>query len=206
VYNGRWYQVWQRPVNPVRRVLDGIPLGSSVNPTAVPACSEVMRLARGAGRRGLLAAVSRPSPSVMTVPSPLPNGITQSAFVVTTPGLYRVWLGGSFVRRLTTAVDGRTIGSSREVLNEAGGWTPLGTVRLGISAHRVTLSYGDSQLYPGSGGGGVAGPFFPVGPLAVAPVAGGLPVTYVPPAAAPTLCGKRWDWIEALDAQGGSIG
>jgi hypothetical protein len=206
VYSGRWYQAWQRPVKPARAVIDSIPLGSSVNPTAVPACSEVMHLAREAGPGGLLAAVSRASPSVMTVPSPLPNGLTQTAFVVTTPGLYRLWLGGSFVRRVTTAVDGRTIGSSREVLNEAGDWAPLGTVRLGISAHRATLSYGDSALYPGSGGGGAAGPFFPVGPLAVARVSGGLPVTYVAPGAAPTLCGRAWDWIEALGAQTGPIG
>jgi hypothetical protein len=84
------------------------------------------------------------------------------------------------------------------VINESGGWTPLGTVRLGVGAHRVTLSYGGSDLYPGSGGGGRVGPFFPVGPLAVAPVTGALPVTYVTPSHARALCGRSWDWIEAL--------
>ena len=137
------------------------------------------------GRGGLLAAVARPSPLVVTVPSPLPDGQTQAAFVVTNPGRYELWLGGSFVRRLTAAVDAKSIGSSREVINEAGGWTPLGTARLRDGAHRVTLSYGDSELYPGSGGGGRAGPVFPVGPLALAPVTGRLPITYVSPARRP---------------------
>ena len=154
VYDGRWYQVWQRPVTPSRPVLDSLPLGNSIDPTGVPACGAVLRLAREAGRGGLLAAVARPSPLVVTVPSPLPDGQTRAAFVVTNPGRYEVWLGGSFVRRLTAAVDAKSIGSSREVINEAGGWTPLGTARLTVGAHRVTLSYGDSELYPGSGGGG----------------------------------------------------
>ncbi len=200
VYDGLWYQVWQRPVTPARPVIDSIPLGDSTDPTGVPACGEVKRLAREAEPSGLLAAVSRPSPSERSVPSPLPAGETRTTFAVTKPGRYRVWLGGSFDRRLSAAVDGRPIGSSREVINEAGGWTPLGTIRLGASVHQVTLSYGDSELYPGSGGGGRVGPLFPVGPLAVAPVTGSLPVTYVGPAAASELCGKRWDWIEALGA------
>ena len=69
-----------------------------------------------------------------------------------------------------------------------------------MAAHRLTLSYGDATLYPGSGGPGAAGPFFPVGPLAIAPVTGDLPITYVLPSDARSLCGKRWDWIEALRA------
>jgi hypothetical protein len=198
VYNGRWYQAWQRPVKLTRQVLGAIALGGSVDPTAIPACGRVLKLARAAGHNGLLAAVSRPSPTLMTIPSPLPDGDTRTAFAVTAPGLYEVWIGGSFTRRLTTYVDGQRIGSAREVLNEAGDWTPLGSIRLGVSADRVTLSYGGAELAPGSGGGGAAGPFFPVGPLAVSPVTGGLPVTYVPPSGAHLLCGKSWDWIEAL--------
>jgi hypothetical protein len=198
VYDGRWYQVWQRPVKLARTVIDSLPLGSSIDPTGVPACRDVLRLAREAGAGGLLAAVSRPSPTANVVPSPLPEGDTTLAFVITTPGRYELWLGGSFVRRLTTSVDGRPIGSIRNVLNEDGGWTPLGEFQLGVSAHRVTLAYGDSELAPGSGGPGAAGPFFPVGPFAVSQVTGSSPVTYLRPPAARTLCGRSWDWIEAL--------
>ena len=197
-YDGRWYQVWQRPVSLQRPIIDSLPLGDSIDPTGVPACSDVLRLAREAGPAGLLAAVARPAPAVISVSSPLRSGHTTARFATTHAGLYEVWLGGSFSRRLTTSLDGVTIGSSREVLNEPGAWTPLGAARLGVSEHRITLSYGDSQLYPGSGGGGRAGPFFPVGPLAVTPVTRSLPVTYVAPAGARALCGKPWDWVEAL--------
>jgi hypothetical protein len=198
VYAGRWYQVWQRPLAGARPVLGAIPLGNSVQPTAAPACGAVLRLARSTPAGGVLAAVSRTEPQVVSVPSPLPTGDIAAAFALTRPGLYQVWLGGSFFRRLTTSVDGVRIGSSYEQLNEAGEWTPLGTVRLGTSAHRVTLSYGDAALYPGGGGPGSAGPFFPVGPLALAPLESRLPITYVQPSAARSLCGKAWDWIEAL--------
>ena len=168
VYDGRWYQVWQRPVQPQRQVLDHLPLGNSIDPTAVPACGQVLRLGREAGQLGLLAAVPRPDPSVAGVPSPLPTGDTTAAFVVSTPGVYQVWLGGSFVRRVIAYVDRVRVGSSHEVINEAGGWTPLGSIRLAAAAHRVTLSYGDAELYPGSGGPGAAGPGLPVGPVALA--------------------------------------
>jgi hypothetical protein len=198
VWAGKWYQVWQRPVAIRRPVLGSIPLGSSIDPTGVPNCAAVIRLAQSTPRNGLLAAVSRPTPQVLSVPSPLPVGDTQAAFVLTAPGRYQVWLGGSFFRRVVSTVDGVKTGSSYEQLNEAGEWTPLGSVPLRVAAHRLTLSYGDAGLYPGSGGPGQAGPFFPVGPLAVAPVTRGLPVTYFRPSAARSLCGKPWDWIESL--------
>ena len=198
VYSGRWYQAWQRPVSPGRPIVDSLPLGNSIDPTAVPACGDVLRLAREAGPNGLLAAVARPTPVVQAIPSPLPVGDTQLAFVVTNPGPYEVWIGGSFTRRLTTSVDGVTIGSAHEVLNGAGDWTPIGSINLRVSAHRIALSYGGAQLYPGGAGPGRAGPIFPVGPVAVTPVTGGLPVTYVAPAAAASLCGHAWDWIDAL--------
>ena len=198
VFAGRWYQVWQRPLALARPVFEHLPLGTAVDPAAVPACTRVLRLAREAGQLGLLAAVSRPTPRVATVPSPLPAGDTIATFRTTAPGVYEVWLGGSFVRRLITYVDGLRVGSSHAVLNQAGQWTPLGTARLGVGAHSVKLSYGDAELYPGSGGPGAAGPGLPVGPVALAPVTGNLPVVYVSPSHAQALCGKRWDWVEAL--------
>ena len=198
VFDGHWYQVWQRPVQPPRPVLDHLPLGNSVDPTAVPACSQVLRLAREAGQLGLLAAVRRPDPRVAGVPSPLPTGETTAGFVIGTPGVYQVWLGGSFARRVIAYVDGVRVGSSHEVINESGEWTPLGSIRLAAAAHRVTLSYGDAALYPGSGGPGGAGPTLPVGPVALAAADQRLPVTYRSPARARSLCGRSWDWVEAL--------
>jgi hypothetical protein len=158
----------------------------------------VLGLARTAGANGVLAAVPRPSPTVLTVPSPLPTGSTTLAFVVTVPGRYEVYLGGSFARHLTTYVDGQRIGSSGEELNSAGGWTPLGTIPLGVAAHRVTLSYGDAALSPGSGGAPDAVLKLPDGPLGIGPASGDLPIAYFAPSRARSLCGKPWDWIEAL--------
>jgi hypothetical protein len=202
VWSGRWYQVWQRPVTLARPLVDHLPLGGSTTPVAVPACRDVLRLAREAGPGGLLAAASRPAPTGNNVPSPLPVGKTGRGFQVASPGTYEVWLSGSFSRQLTTSVDGRTIGSTHEVLNETGDWTPLGAIRLGQGVHQVTLSYGDSALAPGGGGAGAAGPFFPVGPLDLTSPVRDVPVTYVQPTAARTLCGQPWEWIDALGRGG----
>jgi len=198
---GKWYEVWQRPLNPRRPVLASLPLGNSLDPVAVPSCDAVVRLARSTPRDGLLAAASGRSPRVMSVPSPLPVGATRRSFTITDPGRYRVWLGGSFFRRLDVDVDGVRTASSHEQLNEAGEWTPLGDIKLGTGAHRVTLSYGDAALYPGSGGPGSAGPFFPSGPLEIAPAARNRPITYVHPSRARLLCGRSWDWIESLGGE-----
>jgi hypothetical protein len=84
VYQGRFYQLWQRPEPPERRILEHIPLGESnalpycgassserieplcsVNPVAVPPCKQVHTLARQALRENAeLVAYSRPAPIV----------------------------------------------------------------------------------------------------------------------------------------------
>ncbi len=200
VYTGTWYQVWQRPVKPSRPVLSSIPVGDAVDPTGVPSCAAVARLARSTPPGGLIVAASGERPQVMSVPSPLPVGDTVASFVAPAAGRYRVWLGGSFFRRLQADLGSVQTASSHQQLNEAGEWTPLGSAALGPGRHRVTLSYGDATLYPGSGGPGGAGPFFPVGPLAVVRANAPGPLTYVAPSAARSLCGRAWDWIESLGA------
>jgi hypothetical protein len=203
VYAGTWYQVWQRAVKPSRPLLSSIPLGNAVDPAGVPSCAAVTSLARSTPPGGLLAAASAERPQVMSVPSPLPVGDTTASFVAPAAGRYQVWLGGSFFRRLRVQLDSVQTASSHQQLNEAGEWTPLGSAALGPGRHRVTLSYGDATLYPGSGGPGGAGPFFPVGPLAVVRASTPRPLTYVTPSAARSLCGQRWDWIQSLGPPAG---
>jgi hypothetical protein len=198
VYAGTWYQVWQRPVKPSRQLLSSIPLGNAVDPAGVPSCGAVVGLAHSAPPGGLLVAASAERPQVTSVPSPLPEGDTVSSFVAPVAGRYQVWLGGSFFRRLRVRIGSVQTASVHEQLNEGGEWTPLGSARVGPGRHRVTLSYGDATLYPGSGGPGGAGPFFPVGPLAVVRARPPAPLTYVSPSAARSLCGHRWDWIQSL--------
>jgi hypothetical protein len=197
VYTGRWYQVWQRPIRGYRPVLAHLGLGDQRDPTAVPPCTAVLSLASTAGPHGLLAAATRPSPSVVAVPSPLPEGTTSTSIEVSSPGSYELWLGGSFWRLLTTYVNGVRVSSIRGHLGEPGDYTPLGTVRLGAGPARISLAYGDAALDPGGAGPG-AGPVLPVGPLALSPLQPAPSLTYVPPANARSLCGKAWDWVESL--------
>jgi hypothetical protein len=85
IWQGRYYQLWQRPVQPSRRILQHVPLGESsalpycgaaeggmskalcsVNPIATPPCKQVQGLARRALREhAQLVAYSRPAPIVV---------------------------------------------------------------------------------------------------------------------------------------------
>jgi len=84
VWQGRYYQLWQRPVVPPTTVLEHVPLGESntlpycgpasnaateslcsVNPVATPPCTQVQSLARRAlSEHAELVAYQRPSPIV----------------------------------------------------------------------------------------------------------------------------------------------
>jgi hypothetical protein len=198
VFSGRWYQVWRRPATPARPVFAHLGLGTSQDPTGVPACQEVLALARAAGPGGLLMAAARPSPSAVAVPSPLPEGTTSTTFMITTPGNYTVWLGGSFWRQLITYADGTRIGAFRGQLNEPGDYTQLGTFAHGAGPVRISLAYGDAALEPGGAGPALIVPAFAVGPLVLSPARVRARLTYVRPTHAGRLCGRSWDWIEAL--------
>ena len=54
VWKGRWWEVWQRPETP-RQIREHVPLGTDLQPSAVPGCGDVLRLARLAGPAGTLA-------------------------------------------------------------------------------------------------------------------------------------------------------
>ncbi len=210
VWKRRWYEVWQRDAEP-RRILRHVSLSTGVDPAAVPSCSRVLalaKIARSAG--GELAAVLRPDPPLIVG---LPSGSHPAAWhadghgalvvpdagvltlTVDVPrrGLYSLWLGGSFRRTVTVSVDGTETGSLTGQLNTTRQWTPLGSIALAQGRHRVTLRYDGSKLLPGSGGIP-----FAMGPLVLSRTTDDLPVTYVAPNAARSLCGKRLDWVEAV--------
>jgi hypothetical protein len=203
IYNGRWYQVWQKPTGGRQRpVIDHLPLGAVYDPVGVPACGKVLKLAQEAGRSGLLAAAAQVAPTGISVPGQLPSGKTRESFQVSAPGVYEIFLGGSVVGHLVTSLDGREINSTHEILNEPGGYIPLGERRLGTGVHTVVLSYSGAGLAPGSAGPSSADPPFTDGPLEISTPPGNIPVTYVSPANYRTLCGKPWDWVEALGSSG----
>jgi hypothetical protein len=209
VWSGRYYTVWQRP-DAFPAVAEHLPLGSALQPGAVPRCSEVLRLARRVGSSGrLAAAVRRPvvvvNLSSATRPSrwasdgdgllyPNSEGDVRTTVNVGGSSTYEVWLGGSFRDRLRLAVDGRQLADRRYRLNGSGDWTPLGRISLAPGSHPITLGVGGPGLRPGSGG-------YPygMGPLVLSPTtAADGAVTSVAASDARSLCGKRLDWVEGL--------
>jgi len=171
----------------------------------------VLRLAR-LPRVARLAAVERPGVTTADLSQasfpggwearagelvPAGAGTVEASARVPRRGQYGVWLGGSFRDRLQSEVDGRPLSTRRNQLNWSGIYTQLGKVSLGPGVHRITLRYGGSDLRPGSGGAQ-----FPMGPLVLGRTTAELPVTYVRPSAARSLCGKRLDWVEAQARRG----
>lgn len=69
----------------------------------------------------------------------------------------------------------------------------MGTIGLKPGLHAISIHYGNSNLLPGSGGTP-----FALGPLILSTTTLELPVTYVQPANARSLCGKSLDWVEAV--------
>jgi hypothetical protein len=85
IYSGRYYQLWQRPAQPTRQILEHLPLGESntlpycgaaqngtnqplcsMNPVVVPSCAVVQRIARrAAGEGATLVAYQHPKPTAL---------------------------------------------------------------------------------------------------------------------------------------------
>jgi hypothetical protein len=207
VWRRHWYEVWQRPQN-YRQIVEHLPLGTGLQPVAVPRCADVRRLARLAGSGGLLAAVPRPADVSVdltraTYPPgwgtgqgtlvPAGPGTVETSVDVPVGGRWGVWLGGAYRDRLEAEVDGRRVAVLRNHLEHSGQYTQLEELELTRGTHTVTFRYGSPDLRPGSGG-----PQFEMGPLVLSRRTADLPVTYVRPANARTLCGKSLDWIEAI--------
>ncbi|HUK97475.1 MAG TPA: hypothetical protein VLV46_07445 [Gaiellaceae bacterium] len=213
VWTGRYYQVWQRPAY-TGSILAHLPLGSRVQPAAVPPCSRVLALARlAAADHGELAAVER-SPAVVIAATGrlgLPSsfgayGESPDVLYLTNPysftttfdapaaARYGVWVGGSFKAGVAVDVDGRRVGGARDSLNWPDTFTSLGSVQLTPGRHTLGFNYSGAGLRPGSGGT----PPFGTGPIVLSPATQDGAITYVQPADARTLCGKTLDWVEAL--------
>ncbi len=208
VSKGKWYEVWQRPEPLTGRILEHLPLGTDLQPAAVPSCADVLRLARLAGSSGFLAAVERPPAvdvdlSKVSHPpnwvlgqsgelTPVGAGTVKASVQVPASGRYGIWVGGAFRDRLDLLVDGNRVATARNQLNNYGQYTPLAVTRLARGTHEVTLRYGGPDLHPGSGG-----VQFALGPLVLSRTTADLPVTEVRAADARSLCGKSLDWIEA---------
>jgi hypothetical protein len=211
VASGSYYEVWQRPVSGFPRILEHLSLGDRFHAAAVPRCGDVLRLARLAGANGRLAAVVRPANVAVdlngsapgaagsfgeTAGLEYPEGAQTFPIALRAPvtGVYHIGIDGSFLGRLELFVGTKRVGDARHELNWPSEHEPLATVRLQRGENRLTLRYDGSDLHPGSGGT----PPFGLGPLIAGRAEPDLPVTYVRPAQARTLCGKSLDWVEAV--------
>jgi hypothetical protein len=103
-------------------------------------------------------------------------------------------LGGSVRPEVDLLVDGQQVGSVRQQLQNFGEYTLLGTARLDPGKHTIAVRFHGADLHPGSGGAPTA-----IGPLALSSQdAADTKVSFFPPSQAERLCGRRWDWIEAV--------
>jgi hypothetical protein len=212
VRRGEFYDVWQRPAAAPASIAEHLPLGDFEDPAAVPTCAEVKRLAGVAGSGGTLVAVEREPTVVASLaeathpaswvpteagsPDLIPGGPGTARLEVSVPraGRYGVYLQGSVRNRLTASVDGVAVGSVDDQLNESAQFLFFGDVRLTPGANVVALQYDGQSLAPGSGG-----PAEPIGPLVLSPEPNGpQSLVEVPASEAASLCGRRLDWIEAL--------
>ncbi|MGH3009955.1 MAG: hypothetical protein ACRDLM_11200 [Gaiellaceae bacterium] len=210
-WSGRFYDVWQRDAS-APKVLAHVGLGSGIQPTATPSCSEVTRLATVARQKGAqLAAVLREPPlgfelgAVRHPENWLPDptgglyptsaGDVEAVLNVATSGTYRVWMGGYTPGSLTITIDGHAVGSLDHRIELPGQFFPLDTVQLTAGQHAVVLHYTRPLLQPGSTSG-VA--LLPIGPVIVSKDTEDLPVERVPPSRARSLCGKSLDWLEVV--------
>ncbi len=206
IHEGEYYEVWRRRDG--EAPAQHLPLGDGLDPGAVATCAQVAKLARAAGPKGVLIAAPAPTTLVVTPDErALPTawsaagrkglvlvGSGEATFGVEVErsGSYGVWLAGTVPGRIEVLVDGRSVGSVRHQLNNSGLYLDLGAADLNTGRHELTLRYDEQPLAPGSGG-----PSPSVGPLVLSMLAADSLVTTTAERYR-RLCGRRWDWIEAV--------
>jgi hypothetical protein len=90
-------------------------------------------------------------------------------------------------------VNDTEIGTARYELQEDGQYVPFGSIGLERGKYEVAISYDGGDWRPGSGG-----PAATVGPLVLQREAPEAKLLDVPLTAAPSLCGRTLDWVEAV--------
>lgn len=203
-HRGRFWEAWRKSPG-ASPPLARLPLSGADDPTAVPRCPDVRKLARTPDVREL-AAVPRRPPVVATLEPALvprswraadgirPRADGNAVVTVQVPeaGRWRIWVGGTVLGRLDVRVDGRAVGHLRHVLAHGSHWMRFASLPLSAGPHRVELRY-RARLRAGTGR------LVPVlGPVALSPEEP-LEVLRLPAARWRDLCdGRAYDWVEAL--------
>jgi hypothetical protein len=191
-WTGRWYEVWERTgAAPAVHV----PLGR-------PPLDPTERLVCGEDDRGSFVAALRPKPLIVPIAdAALPAGWYRDAqnpqtlvtnkggriaveFSREGPG--RVWLRGRAFRRLEVLIDGRRVGTVRE-LNGPNQWMDVGPADLPAGRHRLELVRPTRSLRPGDAQRDA------IGPIAIVPATA---PRLTRGAAALRACGSSADWLD----------
>ncbi|HTN26007.1 MAG TPA: hypothetical protein VL120_18605 [Solirubrobacteraceae bacterium] len=213
---GTYYEVWRR-TGRESQILAHKPLGPDVFHPAEPVTRAVARAFAARARRlgGRIAYVPRAriraiQPADLRHPDTWvpfggypgalvpagPGGVTARASV-TAAGRYRLWIEGSFARRMTVRVDGRRVGRTPEELNNPGEYVSFGPLTLAPGAHRIAIHQGGGDLRPGSGG--YLSSLRHVGAIVLSPLSEEtLTVKTVAPAGWRRLVGVNADWLEIV--------
>jgi hypothetical protein len=208
VYDGTYYEVWEKVGSPIvgQALVERLPLGEPPDNSAVPNCADVRSLADKAGPDGTLLAQPADTHFLLnlsgashpgawsasgTTFTPDGSGTLTANLEVPSAGSWRIWVGGDIHSKLTVTV-GDQSASAREAIN-VNRYQPFGPFQLGAGTQPIRFTYDGAGLAPGS-----AVDPTPLGPIIAQSVhSTELPLVRVPVARAEQLCGISWDWIEA---------
>ena len=109
------------------------------------------------------------------------------------PGMYDVWVMGSFGRGVDLFVDGRRIGSAAHQLSGRGQYKHVAAVELDRGRHTLRLVRGGGSLEPGDGLLEMIGPV-----TFTERIPEPYSVRYVRPDEAARLCNRSLDWLEVV--------
>ena len=223
-WQGRYYELWQRPAHPAMSILEHISLGE---PAATAPCPELRRLSVQALREhARIVAAERPAPIVVHGDQTVwPRGWAHNAsehrltpdapgqavghIAVASSQVYELWLDGSFGRGFEVTVDGRRVGAVEHELSVLGGYAHVADISLTVGIHTFGFSYphanllepgsGDENLRPSRGGVATEG-FTWLGAVALQPESPPSELIELAPQDATQLCGRPLDWIELVSA------
>lgn len=215
VWTGTYYELWQRASAP--KVLSHEPLGPDVlrpaaRVSAPSARTWGARARRLGGRIAFVELRRAPIFYISRVPRPqrwagfgdFPDALVSDGparidapIRIPRTGRYRIWVEGSFARRIALAIDGRRIGRTPAGLNNPGAYVAFGPVVLKRGDRGVMVTQGGGDLRPGSGG--YRSSLRHVGPIVFDPVANERRrVREVDATDWRMLVGRRLDWLEIV--------
>jgi hypothetical protein len=205
-YQNRYFRVWKR-VAPGKRIAAHLPFQDAFEGALPAPCDALEAMQRDAEPGVTFLASKLPEtvevdvvggashPPLWPPDNEIPRSLqphTPGNISSTRPfkaGNYEVWIAGSTGRALHVQIDGREVGQASGV-NTNGEWLRVGSVHVSGGPHRIDVVRPGGDLTPGDGYEGEIGPV----------VFEALPDSsrLVRARSAPSLCGQRLDWVEAV--------